>query len=283
MIAKQLLANGQAVRVLVRENSPSAALAEQGMATSVESLVEAGAQTVVGDLKDRESLERACEGIETVITTANAFIRGGADTFESVDLDGTKNLIDAAVSRGARHLIYTSAAGSDPDHPHPLFRAKGRCEVHLESSGLEYTILQPGVFMEIWIGAIVGIPLKSEQPVTLVEPGSRQQAFVSMADVAAYAVASVDDPNALNQKILIAGPESYSWIQAVENVGRVIGREIPVDFIAPGDPVPLVPEAVGPLLAALEMEDSFIEMGDTSARYGIEPTSLDTFAARFFG
>ena len=129
----------------------------------------------------------------------------------------------------------------------------------------------------------MGIPLKSEQPVTLVEPGTRQQAFVSMADVAAYAVASVDDPKALNQKILIAGPESYSWIQVVESVGSVIGKKLAVNFIAPGEPVPLVPEAVGPLLAALEMEDSCIEMGDTSATYGIDPTSLDTFAQRFFG
>lgn len=283
MITQQLLNKGKEVRILVRHNSPSAELAKQGMATSAQSLIEAGAQPVYGDLKDRPSLDKACEGIQTVITTANTFVRGGNDNFESVDLKGTKSLIDAAKASGVRHLIYTSAAGSDPSHPHPLFSAKGQCEAHLKESGLEYTILKPGVFMEIWIGIIVGIPLQARESVTLVGSGTRKQVFVSMADVAAYAVTAVDNPIARNQEILIAGPAAYSWTEAVESVGREIGRKIAINYVSPGDTIPLVPESVGPMLAALEMEDSYIEMSETAEIYGIEPTSLDTFAQRFFG
>jgi hypothetical protein len=40
---------------------------------------------------------------------------------------------------------------------------------------------------------------------------------------------------------------------------------------------------MAPILAAQEMEDSFIDMSETSRRYGLEPTSLDTFAGRYFG
>ena len=56
------------------------------MATSPQSLINADAQPIYGDLKDRASLDKACEGIETVITTATATMRGGEDTLESVDL-----------------------------------------------------------------------------------------------------------------------------------------------------------------------------------------------------
>ena len=37
------------------------------------------------------------------------------------------------------------------------------------------------------------------------------------------------------------------------------------------------------MLSAMEMDDSVIDMGETAATYGIEPTSVDTFAQQFFG
>ncbi len=283
MITRQLLAQGKPVRILIRQNSPSVALAPQGMATAAQALLDAGAQPVAGDLKDRASLAAACVGIDTVITTANAAMRGGDDTFDSVDLHGTKNLIDAAKAAGVRHFVYTSAFDSAPNHPNPLFDAKGQCEVYLKASGLTYTILKPGPFMELWIGVIVGIPLQAGQPVTLVGAGARKQAFVSMADVAAYAVVAVDNPAAQQQEILIAGPTPISWTDVVTTVGAVVGQELPIHYVAPSAPIPLVPPGMGHLLTALEMADSVIDMEKTAATYGIAPTSVDAFARQFFG
>ena len=97
-----------------------------------------------------------------------------------------------------------------PDHPLPLFNVKGACEAALKDSGLEYTILGPAVFMEIWIGMVVGIPLAAGQPITLIGQGDhRHNPFVSEADVAAFALAAVDHPAARNAEIGIGGPASY--------------------------------------------------------------------------
>lgn len=95
-----------------------------------------------------------------------------------MDLHGTQALVDAAKAAEVRHFVYTSAAGSAPGHPHPLFDAKGRCEDHLKGSGLVYTILKPGTFMEIWVGTIVGLPLRAGLPVTLVGQGARKVALL---------------------------------------------------------------------------------------------------------
>jgi uncharacterized protein YbjT (DUF2867 family) len=51
-------------------------------------LTEAGAETARGDLKDVASLASACDGISTLITTANSAARGGEDNVDTVDLDG---------------------------------------------------------------------------------------------------------------------------------------------------------------------------------------------------
>lgn len=182
-----------------------------------------------------------------------------------------------------RHLIYTSAYGSHPDHPHPLFRAKGISEAALRASGLTYTILKPGPFMEGWIGTIIGLPLQAGQPVTLVGEGARKQAFVAMRDVVAYAVAAVDNPTAYNQEIAISAAPPYSWTEAVAAVERATGQTIAVCYVQPGEPIPLVPPTMGAILAVLEMADATIEMTTMAATYGIEPTSVDAFAQQRFG
>ena len=96
LITQQLLAQGQEVRILVRHNSPSEELAKQGMATPAPSLIEAGAQPVYGDLKDPASLDAACAGVDTVLTTANSALRGGVDNVQAIEFDGNHNLIRAA-------------------------------------------------------------------------------------------------------------------------------------------------------------------------------------------
>jgi NADH dehydrogenase len=281
-ITLHLLKQGRPVRILVRHNSPSEQLALQGMATSAKALIDAGAQPVYGDLKDRASLDAACAGVDTVITTANAVMRGGPDTIESVDLQGTKNLIDAAKVAGVKHFIYTSVPGADASSPVPLNAAKAKCEAHLKESGLTYTILKPGVFMEIWIGAVVGIPLRAGQPVTLVNKGATKVPFVAMPDVAAYAIVSTLHPAAKNAEIYIAAPRAYTWTEAVEAAGRAMGITLPVNYVPLGAPVPLLPEAMQGLIGTMEMHDWEIPMDETSKMFGIEPTSMDAFAGRFF-
>jgi len=118
-IVRGLLEQGKEVRILVRENSPSDEMASIGMATSADSLIAVGAQAVSGDLTDRASLDAACAGVDTVISTASATKRDG--DLEAIDLNGSLNLIAAAADAGVERFIYTSAYGAGMDHPSPLF------------------------------------------------------------------------------------------------------------------------------------------------------------------
>jgi len=279
-IVKKLLARGKPVRILQRENSPAEALARQGLATPASELLAAGAQAVSGDLRDRASLDRTCQGVETVITTANTVLR--ENDIENVDLKGTLNLVDAAKAAGVKHFIFVSTASSELNSPDPLLRAKAVVEQHLRASGMTYTILKPGLFMEVWVAMTVGIPLQTGQPVTLVGQGNHRHAFVSQNDVADYTVAAVDNQAARDADVYIGGPASYNWTEAVKIIGDVIGRQIPVTYVAPGSPIPVLPESMWGLIYAMEMFESNIPMTETSKIYGIEPTSLESFARGFF-
>ena len=175
-------------------------------------------------------------------------------------------------------LVFAESIGSQLAAQSPVYMT-----AMLKASGLTYTILKPGPLMEMWLGVIIGIPLRAGQPVTLVGEGARKQAFTAMDDVVAYAVAAVENPRAYNQEILIAGAPPYSWTEAVAAVGRVAGQPIPIRYVQPGEAIPLIPPAMGGMLSASEMADSVINMGETAATYGIAPTSVDAFAQQFFG
>lgn len=283
MITQQLLAQGKDVRILVRHDSASDALAAQGMATATKTLVAAGAQPVYGDMKDRASLEQAMAGVQTVLTTANSALRGGKDNPATVELQGNRNLIDAAKAAGVSHFIFTSAMGADPNSPDPFMRGKGQTEIALRDSGLIYTILSPNIFAEVWVGMVVGAPLRAGQPITLVGEAKRVHSFVSMADVAAFGVAAVDSPAARDATIAIGGPEAVSWRDIVAGVGQIVEQELPVRFVQPGEPVPFVPEVVLGILAAQDSYDSPLPMAETAATYGVTLTPLAAVLQRMFG
>jgi NADH dehydrogenase len=250
------------------------------MATSAESLVAAGARSITGDLTERASLDAACAGVETVISTAAATKRDG--NIEAVDLQGTLNLIGAAAQAGVRHFIYTSAFGRQLGHPVPLFHIKAACEKALEESGLTWTTLLPGIFPEVWAGMVIGMPLQAGKPVTLVGEGNHKHSFISEADVAAFAAAAVDNPLAHNARLEIGGP-SYSWTEVVDAAGAAMGQPLPVNYIPPGSDVPLVDPMVSGLLNAMETYEDAIDMGHTPAQYGVELTPLATVMRNMFG
>lgn len=260
LIARALLQDDMPVRVLVRSSSTYDALAA------------AGAEIVTGDLKNPSSLAAAIRGIDAVVTTANSIARGGGDTIQSVDIDGNRDLIDAAAAAGVRHFVFVSALGASPDHPMPLLRAKGLAEQRLHASGMTWTALQPNMFMEILPLAVVSGPALAGQPVTLLGEGRRHHSFVALRDVVGYAVAALANRDSENRTLVIGGPQPLSLRDIVAAFARELEHDIPVRTLPMGTRVPGLPDAVSGLLTALETYDSPIDSSTLAARYGLTPT-----------
>lgn len=283
LITQRLLEEGRDVRILVRQASSSEEMALKKMATSPRSLIDAGAIPVYGDLKDPASLEIACDGIETLITTANSAMRGGDDNVETVDHQGSLSLIEAARTAGVKQFIFTSFLNASLNDPMPLYRAKAEAEKALAESGLVYTVLAPNYYMERIISLVVGIPLRAHQPITLVGQGKRLHFLISIRDVAAFAVAAVGHPGAINRRLILGGPEPLTWRGIVEAFGRHLGQELPMRFVAPGDEIPGLPEKAHAILTSMETYDSPIPMGETARIFGVQLTTLASFVDRMLG
>lgn len=267
-ITHRLVQRGEQVRVLARSGS---ATPDRWP----------GVECVPGDLKDPGSLRAACAGADTVITTASASSRAAPDTIEAVDQAGTMNLIEAAEKAGVERFVFISALGAAPEHPLPLLRAKGLAEQRLRSSSMNWTILQPNIFMDRLIPIVVGDPALSDRAVTLVGDGNRQHSFAAMRDVAGYALAVLQHAEAHHQTIRIGGPETLSWQDIIAAFEHELDRPVRVHTLPVGQPAPGLPEFVTGLLTLLDGYDSPLDMTQTTATYGIEPTHLESFVHAF--
>jgi len=117
-VARQLVARGDNVRVLMRPSSTNRAIADLSL------------EYVTGDLRDPASLDRAMKDVKRVFHVAadyRLWARRKQDIYDS-NVGGTKNLLDAAKRAGVDQLIYTSTVATiavdRPQHPNEFTDAK---------------------------------------------------------------------------------------------------------------------------------------------------------------
>jgi nucleoside-diphosphate-sugar epimerase len=118
---------------------------------------------VVGDIRDRAAVDRATAGCDMVVHCAAALPLYTTEEIMSTDIDGTKNVLDAALAAGAKRVVHISSTAvyGVPDH-HPLYEtdkmigvgpygeAKIKAEevcVSYRAKGLVVPIIRPKSFV----------------------------------------------------------------------------------------------------------------------------------------
>ena len=220
-ICRLLRSAGKPTRAFVRATSN---------AGRVDTLRQLGVELTEGDLKDRRSLEVACEGVSTVISTASMLVsRQSDDSVERVDSRGQNNLVDVARKCGVESFVYTSISGHI-DREFPFRNAKRDVEQHLKASGLSYTILRPTFYMEVWLTPIAGFDFPNAHTVIYGE-GLNKISWLSFYDVARFALWCMDDPKARNATFELGGPEALSPREVVRIFEDISGRLFDVEFV----------------------------------------------------
>jgi len=268
-----LAAEGKPTRALVRSTSDS------GKVAQLENLQ---LEIARGDLKDRSSLEAACLGATTVISTASSTLsRAEGDSIQTVDLEGQLNLIDAAKAAGVSRFVLISFPRADNEFP--LQTAKRAVEEYLKASGLTYTILQPTCFMEVWLGPTLGFDAANAK-VRIYGSGENKVSWISFRDVAKFAVATLNHPDARNQVIELGGPAALSPLEVVKIFEKSQGRLFEVEHVSEDALEEQKKSATDPLqqsFAALMLyyaEGNVIDMHETLKKFPVKLTSVQDYA-----
>lgn len=119
----------------------------------------AGVELALGDVSDSASLDKAMEGVDSVIHSAGLVKARSQKEFDSVNTEGTAKVLASAKRAGLKRFVYVSSltvVGSSPDGkpvpvdapPAPLTgyaRSKWAAEelVRAEAGNLPVTIIRP--------------------------------------------------------------------------------------------------------------------------------------------
>lgn len=280
-ICRRLVAKNQTVRALVRTTSS---------VDKVKALRELGVQIIVGDLCDPASLQAACQGVDAVITTVSAMpfsYQPGKNDIQTVDLDGEVNLVTAAKAAGVKHFVYTSFSGNI-DSDFPLRNAKRAVERRVKDSGMTYTILRPGYFMEVWLTPAVGFDAPNAKA-QIYGAGDHPISWISLEDVAAFAIASLDNPAALNATIEMGGPQALSPHEVIKLYEQIEDREFEVTHVPPEALQSQLKDATDPMqqsfvgLMLCYAQGDPIDMRDTLKSFPLNMISVQDYARRTMG
>jgi NADH dehydrogenase len=275
-IVRQLRDQNKPVRALVRKTSDPEKVAH---------LKSLGATTVEGDVTDRASLEAVCRGIDTVITTVTTTMsQTPGDTIPRVDQAGQLNLVDAAIKAGVPQYIYTS-------YSHnfgvicPLTTAKRTVEQRVKGSGMTYTILRPTYFMEIWLSPAIGFDYPNHKA-NIYGEGKNPVSWISLVDVARFAVMALDSSAARNATLELGGPDKLSPNEVVKIFEEATGQSFEVEHV-PAEALQAqkagTDDPLQQSFAALMLdyaEGDSIDMADTLKTFPLQLASVRDYAAR---
>ena len=209
-VVSQLAAMGAQVRAMAR-NPETARLSSQ-------------VEVVHGDLTLPETLDGCLDGIDTVFLVWTAPPSAVAPALERI-------------AEHAQRIVFLSApiktAHPFFQQPNPLRTMFEQIERLIETSGLQWTFLRPGMFAanafswwapQIRAGDVVRWPY-------LAAP----TAPVDERDIAAVAVRALCEDGHAGAEYVLTGPQSLSQFEQVSTIGRAIGRSLRIEEISPDD------------------------------------------------
>ena len=150
-LCERLATEGYAVRGLVRDPSRAAGLRR------------AGVELAVGDLRDTQSLQNAIKGSSVVYHIAAEFRHDNLSRKEmmAVNVDGTRNMLEAAAQEGVQKFIHCSTIGVHGDVKNPPADENAPCA--------------PGdIYQESKLGAekvVTEYMVKKRLPIVIFRPG----------------------------------------------------------------------------------------------------------------
>jgi uncharacterized protein YbjT (DUF2867 family) len=223
-VLAQLPARGLQVRALVR-NPDTARLPAQ-------------VEVVGGDLTRPETLDRCLDGIDTVFLVWVASADAIAPALEQI-------------AKRARRIVFLSAPLKTA---HPLFQqpnpSRARAELVerlIETSGLEWTFLRPGMFASNALGWWAP-QIRSSDAVRwpcLDVP----TAPIDERDIAAVAVRTLCEDAHSGGEYVLTGPQSLSQFEQIATIGSVLGRALRIEEVSGEDWLRELPSFLPPFVA----------------------------------
>ena len=228
-VTPALLQAGHEVHVLVRD--PAKVANYKGM----------GVTPQQGDILDQESLKKACQGADTVISLV-AVRRNQPQSYLAVNVDGPHLLAEAARQAGTvRHIVFVSAIGARQDKDYRYLTSRWMGEEELRRSGAPLTIMRFSFILGEDGGVLHDFERAARFGPVMVIPGSGEARLQPIVrdDAAACIAAAATRQDLVGHELNLGGPEILSYNQLFDLFCKARGItksrvHVPAALLIPG-------------------------------------------------
>jgi uncharacterized protein YbjT (DUF2867 family) len=221
-VVKAFKERGYWVRVLTRNADR---LHEPGPFTAPAISKEEVDEVFVGEITRPETLSGLMDGIDIVFSSVGISRQRDGLTFEQVDYQCNRNLIDLCVGSGVSRFVYVSMQGAENIGNLAITQAHEKVVRDLMESGMEYRIVRPcGYFSDM--GALYDMAKKGRS--FLVGEGTNKMSPIHGRDLAEVCVETAEG-NEL--EIEAGGPDILTQREAAELAFEVLGKPVKITVI----------------------------------------------------
>jgi uncharacterized protein YbjT (DUF2867 family)/membrane protease YdiL (CAAX protease family) len=201
-----------------------------------------GTERLICDLARGPVPVERLRGAGAVINLAGIKREAGRQTFEAVHVAATSRLIAGGHEAGIRRFVHVSVVCSRPDARSAYHDTKWRAEQAVRGSGLEFTILKPGVIYGSGDDMVTHLVrmIRFAPVFPIVGAGASLLQPVDVRDVAEAVAAALDRPRSIGGTYDVVGPDSMTLGEVVRTVAQ--GAGLPLRILP--TPVPLMRAAV---------------------------------------
>ncbi len=194
-----------------------------------ELLVLPGLRLERADIHDRDQLAAHFAATDAVINLVGILNESGHDGegFRRAHVELAQKVVDACRQQGVARLLHMSALHADESGPSHYLRTKGEAENHVHNvagSELAVTSFRPSVIFgpgDSFFNRFAGL-LKYAPAMPLACADAKFQP-VYVGDVADAFVNALENPQSVDQRIDLCGPEVFTLRQIVEYTAEVLG------------------------------------------------------------
>lgn len=210
--ARELLARGEKVRVLVRD------------AAKGESWVRQGAEVAVADLNDRAGLADALRGSSGcfVLLPANY----AAADFHADQRRTADSIAGAVKDSGVPHVVMLSSSGADLAEGTGPIVALHYLEQRLREMGAVLSAIRP-VFFQEKVGEVLGAAREAGVYPVFGDSADVPIPMNATRDIGVVVAETLLSPPATSEVIDLAGP-AYTERQVAEKLGAALGRSLQI-------------------------------------------------------
>jgi NADH dehydrogenase len=178
------------------------------------------AQIHVGDVTKPETLPAAFAGVEVVYHLAAVLLCEKAESFQAVNVEGTRNVASAAEAAGVRHLIHISSASVVYPRTTHYSRSKRQAEdIVTACQKVRWTLVRPtlvydrdgGLEFKLYADFVKRYPV-----VPLVAGGRARKSPVHVDDLLAGLLAMAGNPVTFGKTYNLSGGEVVTLRELAE-------------------------------------------------------------------